>query len=120
MKRILAPGLAAVLLVGCSRDVPTDLARRNAVASTGSPVKTTSKAYPLAGIVRAIKRDGGQVVIRHEAIPGFMEAMTMPFSVKDRTLLEDLNVGDEVVGSLRVESAGGAVQDYELVDLVVR
>jgi protein SCO1/2 len=61
----------------------------------------------------------GQVVIRHEEIPGFMKAMTMPFSVKDRAVFDDLSVGDEVEGTLRVESEGGTVKDYALVDLVV-
>jgi len=72
------------------------------------------------GTIREIKKDAGQVVIRHEEIPGFMQAMTMPFSVKDRALFDDLAVGDEVEGTLRVEKEGEEVKDYELVDLVVR
>jgi protein SCO1/2 len=111
----LAIGLLATLASGCRHDPPAPLA-------TGGDTPTgprSSKDYPLVGVVRAVKKEAGEVVIRHEKIPGFMEAMTMPFSVKDRAILDELEVGDEVEGKLRVESAGGEVEDYELVDLAV-
>ena len=41
----------------------------------------------------------------------------MPFDVKDRGVLDDLQPGDEVEGTLRVVSERGVVKDYELVDL---
>ena len=59
------------------------------------------------------------MTIRHEAIPGFMDAMTMPFDVKDREVLDDLRPGDEVEGTLRVVTERGVVKDYELVGLGV-
>ena len=59
------------------------------------------------------------VTIRHEAIPGFMAAMTMPFTVKDRKSLEEIRPGDEVEGSLKVEYDGKEVKDYELSKLEV-
>lgn len=61
----------------------------------------------------------GEVIIRHEAMPGFMDAMTMPFTLKDPALLEDVRPGDEVEGKIRVEYVGEQVRDYELEDLVV-
>ena len=61
----------------------------------------------------------GLVTISHAAIPGFMDAMTMPFTIKDPKLLDDVRVGDEVEGALRVERERGEVKDYELTDLVV-
>jgi protein SCO1/2 len=69
--------------------------------------------------VTRVTPDAGLVLIAHEAIPGFMDAMTMPFSLKDRTLLDDLRPGDEVEGRLRVEKDGDTVKDYELETLVV-
>jgi protein SCO1 len=106
MIRFLALAVAAFLISGCRGQTPST-----------PPVSVVT--YKLAGTVRAIKKDAGQVVIRHDEIRGFMQAMTMPFSVKDRALLDDLAVGDEVQGTLRVESEGGQVKDYELTDLVV-
>jgi protein SCO1/2 len=105
--RTLALGLLLLIVAGCRQQPPPP-----------APVATTTD-YRLAGIVRSVQRESGQVVIRHEDIPGFMKAMTMPFPVKDRTLLDDLRAGDDVKGTLRVERAGGEVKDYTLVDLTV-
>ncbi len=75
--------------------------------------------YKLTGVVRKVDKDAGSVTIRHDAIPGFMEAMTMPFEVKDKVLLDDVRTGDEVEGSLQVISEKGLVRDYELTDLAI-
>jgi protein SCO1/2 len=77
------------------------------------------KEYTLKGEVRKVQKEAGEVMIRHEAIPGFMEAMTMPFRLEDPALLEDLNPGDRVEGKLRVEFADGQTKDYRLKDLAV-
>jgi protein SCO1/2 len=70
-------------------------------------------------VVRGIDKESGQVVIRHEEIAGFMKAMTMPFTLKDRAIFDDLRVGDTVEGTLRVSYEGDLVKDYELANLVV-
>jgi protein SCO1 len=112
----LAIGLAAALAPGCRREAVPTVAK----AAPAEPAPASIREYSLVGTVRGIKKDAGQVIIRHEEVPGFMEAMTMPFTLKDRGPFEDLAVGDEVEAKLRVESEGGVVKDYELVDLVVR
>jgi protein SCO1/2 len=87
--------------------------------SASEPAGTEAADYVLRGVVRSVKQDSGKVVIRHEAIPGFMSAMTMPFPLADRALLDTLREGDEVEGTLRVERRDGAVTDYQLVGLKV-
>ena len=44
--------------------------------------------------------DDGRVMVAHEDIEGFMDAMTMPFNVARPGLLKDVNAGDRVVGTL--------------------
>jgi protein SCO1/2 len=75
--------------------------------------------YRLKGVVKSSSAAEGRLTIAHEAIPGFMEAMTMPFDYGDKTLLEGLAEGDHVEGILRVEKQNGMVAGYELRDLVV-
>ncbi len=58
--------------------------------------------HALKGQVLAVNLDRQEVVIRHEDIPGFMPAMTMPFAVKDRALLAGRAPGDLVLGTLVV------------------
>jgi protein SCO1/2 len=82
-------------------------------------VKTLTETYRLTGVVRELKPETGQVMIRHEAIPGVMEKMSMPFTIKDRTVFDDLHVGDEVEGTLRIEWLGDLIKDYELTGLMV-
>ena len=91
-----------------------------APAPRPTPVSTLSiQSHKLVGVVRLVNSQTGQVTIRHEAIPGFMDAMTMPFTLKNPKLLEDVHPGDEVEGTLRIEKEAGEVKDYELTDLVV-
>jgi Cu/Ag efflux protein CusF len=62
--------------------------------------------YEIRGTVVAVDRPRGIVEIDHEAIPGVMPAMEMPYEVADPGLLQDLSRGDRVRGTLRVDSRG--------------
>jgi protein SCO1/2 len=64
--------------------------------------RPAGQRHELKGQVLAVNLDRQEVVIRHEDIPGFMPAMTMPFAVKDRALLAGRAPGDLVVGTLVV------------------
>lgn len=52
--------------------------------------------YDVKGVVREIEPAERTIVIDHETIPGFMDAMVMPFNVKDTNLLSEVSVGDTV------------------------
>jgi protein SCO1 len=96
-------------IVGCGREIPTG----KEVASK------TSKRFSLKGVVRKVDAGSGEVTIAHEAIPGFMPRMTMPFTLKDKSLLDDVRPGDEVEGPLEVTYEGGEVKEVDLADLTV-
>ncbi|HKR32017.1 MAG TPA: SCO family protein [Terriglobales bacterium] len=74
----------ALVFLGCSHEPP-------------------AKIYKLHGKVISIDKLGHQLVIDHDAIPGFMDAMTMPYSVKDNTMLGQVSAGDEIEADLRVQ-----------------
>ena len=114
--RNLALGLALVAGAGCGGKAPRDGVAARAPSGGPSP---RPRRIPSPGSYGEVEAKSGVVTIRHEAIPGFMDAMTMPFDVKDREVLDDLRPGDEVEGTLRVVSERGVVKDYELVDLQV-
>jgi protein SCO1/2 len=69
------------------------------VACTPPP---EGRRYELLGQVLAVSPERLEVVIRHQDIPGFMPAMTMPFAVKDEALLLGRTPGDLVRGTLVV------------------
>lgn len=58
--------------------------------------------YAVTGVVSALRPDGSNVVIRHEAIPGFMAAMTMTFRARDTREVARLQPGDRVTFRLLV------------------
>lgn len=52
--------------------------------------------YSVTGIVKELRVDGSNVVIRHEIVPGLMPAMTMPFTARDPREIASLKPGDAV------------------------
>src|ERR1700722_6560883 len=64
--------------------------------------ETAARTFAARGVILEIKPDHAQVVIRHEAVAGYMDAMTMPFPVKDPAALANLQRGDKVDFQLHV------------------
>jgi Cu/Ag efflux protein CusF len=67
--------------------------------------QTQLQRYDLKGKVVSVDKSGKKLTVDHEAIPGFMGAMTMPYPVKDEHLLEHLSPGDHVTATV-VSGAG--------------
>jgi protein SCO1/2 len=61
-----------------------------------SAAASSPQTFEVKGVVQRLDPENGKAVIRHEAIPDYMDAMTMPFQVKDRQLLKTLTPGDAV------------------------
>jgi protein SCO1/2 len=61
-----------------------------------------ARQYELTGQILAIDTARNEVLIKHDNIRNFMPAMTMPFTVKDPTLLAGREPGDLVTATLVV------------------
>jgi protein SCO1/2 len=72
-----------------------------AVCLWTSPLAAAERVFAVTGIVQAMLDDGSPV-IAHEAIPGFMPAMTMAFAVADPSVTAALKAGDRVRFRFRV------------------
>jgi len=66
-----------------------------------------ARTYQLTGQVLAVKPETNEILVKHEDIPGFMPAMTMPYVVKDPALLEGRAAGDLITATLTVEETLG-------------
>ena len=100
-------GIHAILARPVSREPG---GARQAASDTGpAPV-----AHPVKGRVVAVDHAGKRLRIDHEAIPGYMSAMTMTYPVKDGHQLEHLSEGEAVTARLVVR--GG---ELWLDDIVV-
>jgi protein SCO1/2 len=76
--------VAAILLTACRQDPPP-------------------KEYQLTGQILSIKPESQEVLVKHDDIPGFMMAMTMPYKVSDAALLKDKTAGDLITATLVVD-----------------
>jgi protein SCO1 len=99
--------LAFVVLAGCH-------------SSQNSETQATANAdvtvYHLRGKVVSTDVAHGIVVLDHEAIPGFMEAMTMPYQLKDPGIVSDLHPGDMITADVLVSKSA---QQTVLLDHIV-
>jgi protein SCO1/2 len=66
--------------------------------------------------VLEVNRDQQQVVVSHRAVPGYMPAMTMPFRVPSRSLLQHLQPGARIELDLRVGAGQSRVTDLRVRD----
>lgn len=65
------------------------------------------QTYKSKGIVRKINAETGELTVDHEDIPGYMSAMEMTEPVKDKAMLENVKVGDEI--DFEIERIGSTV-----------
>ena len=77
----------AIFLTGCRSESQPEKAQR----------------YQLRGEVVSVDQDRHQVTLAHEKIEGFMDAMTMPFNVKDEWAMSALAPGKRVQATLVVQ-----------------
>jgi protein SCO1/2 len=94
MRRLIACSLFAVsVLAGChsGQNTPKQLSSNQ-----------NFKVYKLRGKVVATDAAKGEVTLNHEAISGFMGAMTMPYKLKDATILSELHPGDVITADVLV------------------
>lgn len=71
----------------------------NAISPAASS-DSEMRRYALQGKVIAANVKHHKVVIAHEDIPNYMEAMTMPFTLLDEAMLRELKQGDSVKATL--------------------
>jgi len=84
--------LGVALLAGCHSD-------RSGGPDAGD---TLYRIYKLRGKVVVTDAAKGQVTLDHEAIPGFMDAMVMPYKLKDASILSEMHPGDVITADVLV------------------
>jgi len=109
MRRLLSSLLLVVImLAGCHTG-------QKAPSQPGS--SQNFKVYKLRGKVVSTDAAKGEVTLNHEAIAGFMDAMTMPYKLKDASILSELHPGDVITADVLVSQDANA--DVMLDHIVV-
>jgi protein SCO1/2 len=103
-----SPALALALLTlatsGC-RQAP-------APSAAAGPVRQ----YPIHGKVVGTNSESGEVEVDAAAIPGFMDAMTMPYQLKNPADLKTIHRGDQISGTLDVDGNGTRLDDVKVMN----
>jgi protein SCO1 len=83
-----------------------------------APASADAKRYSLKGKIVSVDKEKKKAKIEHDAIPGFMEAMTMDFPIKEDWVWENLAPGAEVRAELVVDSAADEPYWLEKIGIV--
>lgn len=89
-----ALGLTALIAAGCG----------------GEP----AREYPLEGQIIAVKRDTGELTVKHGDIKGLMPGMVMSFGVADKAELERRSPGELITATLVVRDSGWQLEDIKV------
>jgi protein SCO1/2 len=79
-------------------------------ASSAVPPQT----FAAHGVVQSVSPDLRRATIQHDAIPGYMAAMTMEFSVLNTNVLGGISAGDEISFTLAVTETNDWIENLQL------
>jgi len=103
---LLGPLSLLPLLTGCKTPVPM----------AAAPAAT--KTFTIRGKVVATDPSSGQISLDGEAVPGFMEAMVMPYKLANPAIISELHAGDRITADLLADQiSSDAAAGYRNVRL---
>src|SRR4051812_35265573 len=84
------------------------------VAGCNKKKTANEKHYEIEGTVVSVDAAAHEITINHKAIPDYMEAMTMPYKVKQDWALKVAKPGDLLRGQLIVTDDGAVIDNLSL------
>lgn len=85
------------------------------LVSHGAARAEETRDFTVRGVVRETRPAKSQLVVKHEEIPGYMDAMTMPFQVRDPKILESVKAGDAITFQLHVTDKDHWIDGLKIV-----
>ncbi len=101
---IASAALALAFLTGChaSHSTAAPAGANTASPNTASANTAGVTVYHMRGKVVSVDAAQGVLMVDSENIPGFMDAMTMPYTLKDPSVAAKLHPGDEITADVLV------------------
>lgn len=106
---IIAALLLAAGILACQREQTATTGNQAPASERG----VTTATHRGVGIVEEVNLEKRAVKINHEAIKGYMEAMSMEFRTRNPALLNDLKPGDRIEFTLEVTAGIVVVTDIK-------
>jgi protein SCO1/2 len=99
-------GISLVCISGCRHATP-------------SPMASASQQYAVRGVVVSTDSKDGQIELKHGAIAGLMDAMTMSYPVTDKAALSELHPGDQIMATLLADKSAEGPVNLRLSEIVI-
>ena len=74
-----------------------------------------AKRYELKGTVVSVDVGQSELTVDMQAIPGYMDAMTMPYKVADVAVLKTLKKGDRIRATIVVQNVDERLENISVV-----
>lgn len=108
---LLAVAAACIGVNGCH-----STAKEKAASSAASSTSTsTGKQYSVRGKVVSVDAEDGVISLDTEAIPGFMEAMSMAYTLQDPSVASELHPGDRITAQLHLGGQGAVLSEIDVI-----
>ncbi|MFN2511271.1 MAG: SCO family protein [Pyrinomonadaceae bacterium] len=76
---------------------------------------SNAKRYELKGKILTVEKEKRLVTVSHEEIKDFMEAMTMPFMVRDEWVFDQAAEGDQITATLMVDGLESWLENVVII-----
>jgi protein SCO1/2 len=117
MRRIKSEAILAslaILLIFSFGQVARAARPARAPQSGQDDQKSNTQRYVLTGTVQSIDVPNHQIEVDGDAVPGYMDAMSMPYSVPDDKALKALTVGDIIRADIVVQGNDSHLENIKV------
>jgi protein SCO1/2 len=97
------------------RDVFSALVLACLAAPFGFSAPPSAASYAATAMVLSVDPAVGRIVLSHDAIPGYMDAMVMSWTVPDREVLSGLHAGMKIGFRLEVTATASRLRDIRIM-----
>jgi len=84
-------------------------------STTASSAASQVKQYHVRGVVVATDPAKGEITLDNDAIPGFMDAMVMPYTLKNPSVISALHPGDTITATLLASDTSDVLDQIVVV-----
>ena len=110
----------AMLLSSCSKSEnskPTENKSPQQEVATDTDTDTAQvSTYTVEGVVTSLPPGGKFIIINHEEIPGFMNAMKMPFYLDSPNVARGINTEDSIKFTFEAKSGKMIITDISKIE----
>lgn len=85
------------------------------VVSQGLLCADETRDFTVRGVVQEERLAKSQLIVKHEEIPNYMDAMTMPFQVRDPKIFDSVKPGDAITFQLHVTEEDHWIDGVKIV-----